>query len=391
MKPRKIKRRPTYRRRNPYRRRSPIWKTLGAVVACVGIVALGVLAGKWLLNRPQTTPDVSTPSSTTSTDSTASTTTTTQTTVTPAPQKSLSGLRAVYLPPSALGDTAAFEQTVTAAKAAGYNGVVLELKDTVGRVYFQAESDTVKKAGSVHATAVSKAQLKALLAVCEEQDMLAVGYLYAFYDRTYRSMDAIIEYYAEGTMTDWLDNAYDKGGKTWLNPYKPGARQYLVGLGKELQEVGFTALIYDGVQFPFQRQLAFFDSSLTNQQKPEIAALQTFVSEAKTALTGMELSFCCAGESATGSNTAIYGSDNPLKFGGDFLSPMLPQSGTQAMLDKIRFRADELGESAPALLPWLNVNGQNANQIKAMLKAVGDGPVVVYAANGSYDFAALKG
>lgn len=391
MKPRKIRRHYSPKRRNPYRHRQNAWKTVGAIVGCIAIVVLGVLAGKLLFDGVK--PPVSdTPSgSTTSSSATGTTTTTqtppTQTIVDATPQ--LSGVKAFYLPHTALNNTEAFKKTLADAKKAGFNGVVLELKDSVGRVYFQTAAKPAKDFGAVAAEAVSKEQLQTLLAVCEEQDMLAVGYLYAFYDRIYRSMDAIIEYYAEGSMTDWLDNAPGKG-KTWLNPYKPAARSYLVGLGEELQELGFTALIYDGVQFPFQRQAAFFDSSLSNQLKPEMAPLQAFVEEAEAVLSGCQLSICCTGAAATGTGTDIYGSDNPLKLGSQYLSPLLPATGAKTQLEKIVFRAEELETDSPALLPWLTVNGLNAKQIQTNIGAVGDLPYVLYNPTGSYDFTALS-
>ncbi len=391
MKPRKIRRHYSPKRRNPYRRRQNAWKTVGAVVGCIAIIALGVLAGKWLFDGVK--PPVSDPpSGSTSSSSSTGTTTTTQTPPTQTPADAtpqLEGVKAFYLPHTALNNTEAFKKTLADAKKAGFNGVVLELKDSVGRVYFQTTAKAAKDFGAVQANAVSKEQLQTLLAACEEQEMLAVGYLYAFYDRTYRSMDAIIEYYAEGSMTDWLDSAPGRG-KTWLNPYKPAARSYLVGLGEELQELGFTALIYDGVQFPFQRQAAFFDNSLSNQLKPEMAPLQAFVEEAEAALSKCQLSICCTGTAATGTGTDIYGSDNPLKLGSRLISPLLPATGTKAQLDKIVFRAEELQADAPALLPWLAIDGLNAKQIQANIGAVGDLPYVLYNPAGNYDFTALS-
>lgn len=414
MRPRKIRRRSGGYRRSSFRHQSQAPKILGLIALFAVIVVAGFFAGKLLFgdNAPEAANPGSTTTTTTTTGSSTqdTTTTTTQAAVTDS-VPTLDTVKAFYLPTSALSNTETLKSTLQDAKKAGFNGVVFDLKDATGNVWFEATSAHVEQAKSVKDGALTKEQLTAVLTLCENEQMLAMPRLYAFLDRTApRALTSARIHYAGDPSMGWLDNSADKGGKPWLNPYSPQAHEYLIGLGTELRDWGFKAVLYDGVQFPHQLWKAGFgDSAYTSQSKLEV--LQTFTKSLTAAMTGCEVSICATGLGTIGENTAVYGG-NPLSFGSEYLSPALypsalgksltvgsetltnltadPGKAVGAAYRLVNDRIKLMTTTAPKLLPWLETSSYSTAQIQAEMDALGDAPFVLYNANGQYDFTNLS-
>ena len=414
MRPRKIRRRSGGYRRSSFRHQSQAPKILGLIALFAVIVVAGFFAGKLLFgdNAPEAANPGSTTTTTTTTGSSTqgTTTTTTQAAVTDS-VPTLDTVKAFYLPTSALSNTETLKSTLQDAKKAGFNGVVFDLKDATGNVWFEATSAHVEQAKSVKDGALTKEQLTAVLTLCENEQMLAMPRLYAFLDRTApRALTSARIHYAGDPSMGWLDNSADKGGKPWLNPYSPQAHEYLIGLGTELRDWGFKAVLYDGVQFPHQLWKAGFgDSAYTSQSKLEV--LQTFTKSLTAAMTGCEVSICATGLGTIGENTAVYGG-NPLSFGSEYLSPALypsalgksltigsetltnltadPGKAVGAAYRLVNDRIKLMTTTAPKLLPWLETSSYSTAQIQAEMDALGDAPFVLYNANGRYDFTNLS-
>ncbi len=415
MKPRKIRRRSGGYRRSSFRHKSQAPKILGLIALFAVIVVAGFFVGKLLFDGKA--PETVNPGSTTTTTSTTgssstqgTTTTTTQAAVTDS-VPSLDTVKAFYLPTSALSNTEALKSTLQAAKKAGFNGVVFDLKDATGNVWFEATSAHVAQAKSVQDGALTKEQLTAVLTLCANEQMLAIPRLYAFLDRVApRSLTSARIHYAGDPSMGWLDNSAESGGKPWLNPYSPQAHEYLIGLGTELRDWGFKAVLYDGVQFPHQLWKAGFgDSAYTSQSKLEV--LQTFTKSLTTAMAGCEVSVCATGLGTIGESTAVYGG-NPLSFGSEYLSPALypsalgksltvgsetltnltadPGKAVGAAYRLVNDRIKLMTGTAPKLLPWLETASYSTAQIQAEISALENAPFVLFNANGQYDFSNLS-
>ncbi len=416
MKPRKIRRRSGGYRRSSFRHESQAPKILGLIALFAVIVVAGFFAGKLLFgdNAPDKTDPGQTTTTTTTTgsSSTEGTTTTTTTQATTANgMPTMNSVKAFYLPTSALSNTETLKTTLQAAKKAGFTGVVFDLKDATGGVWFEATGAHVAQAKSVKDGALTKEQLTAVLTLCENEQMLAMPRLYAFLDRTApRALTSARIHYAGDPSMGWLDNSAESGGKPWLNPYSPQAHEYLIGLGTTLRDWGFKAVIYDGVQFPSQLWKAGFgDSAYTSQSKLEV--LQTFTKSLTAAMTGCEVSICATGLGTIGESTAVYGG-NPLSFGSAYLSPALypsalgksltvgsetltnltadPGKAVGAAYRLVNDRIKLMTTDAPKLLPWLETGAYSTAQIQAEMDALGDAPFVLYNQNGRYDFTNLS-
>ncbi|MBQ3134141.1 MAG: hypothetical protein IJC17_07740 [Clostridia bacterium] len=414
MKPRKIRRRSTGYRRSAFRRRTPILKIVGTVAALAVVVTAGFFAGKLLFG--DSTPEVNgpTPSSTTTTTTVPSGSSSATTTTAPQTNGalSLSSVKAVVLSTDALKNTETLKTTLQAAKKAGFTGIVFDMKDAKGNVWFAADGALAKEAQAVVEKPLTETEFKAVLALCQTEKMLAIPRMYGFLDATASKKLVSARIAISGSPTiDWLDDYAENGGKPWLNPYSPQAHSYLIELAKQLHEWGCTAMIFDGVQFPnrLDSLADFGKSAYTSMSKLEV--LQTFVKSLTDALAGCEISVCANGAATIGENTAAYGG-NPLSFGSRYVSPLLyPETlgssltvGTQTVTDPtgqpaaavaaayrlVNDRVKLLNNAAPKLLPWLTADGATAAQVKEEIAALGGAPFVLYTENGTYDFTALQ-
>lgn len=379
-----------FRRRNTGR-----LKAVLTVLVCVALVGAGVLLAKLVSGAPEQ-PD-KTEQTTTSTVST--TTATTTVTTTAPPDSTVTDRRSLYVTTAQLRDTAALETLLTAAAAKGYNGVVFDLKDADGVVWYTAETELAVKAGAVSAEALTKEELKALAELCRAQKMEPIPRVFAFRDKTapFKLTDARVKLAGNGNIT-WLDRKKSEGGKPWLNPCSEVAWDYVLGLCAELKELGFTEQILDGVQFPEKDSRSDYgDGPLAQKEKHEVLA--AFAEEAQKTL-GDGLLIAVSGTAALGSDTAGY-HGNPLSFGMTAVAPRLTATELTGTLtfdgETVDAAADPAGavrlalqqmasysrimELSVTVVPWVD----SPAAVK-VAKAQKHASYILYNETGTYDF-----
>ncbi len=138
------------------------------------------------------------------------------------------------------------QQTAAQLAEQGIKYAMITLKDSNGAVAYSSEVPTA--AGSLSATPFDA---KAAAAAMKEKGIVPVAEIWAYRDplASYTDRGMAIGYGAEGGML-WLDNAADAGGKPWLNPYSPAARQYVQDLALEAISLGYEQVVFSGLQFP---------------------------------------------------------------------------------------------------------------------------------------------
>lgn len=403
------------------KKRHPVLKAAGYVLLGALVVTAGFFTAKYMMEnaRPSVSDDSSLTGETTPTAGGETTPETTAPVTTTAPERvDVDGsLRAFVLPASELKDIAALETRLDAAKEAGLNAVLFDLKDENGVLHYRSETDLAVQAGTAGDDALTLDQLKTALRRLSDKGFAAIPRLFAFKDP--KAPFALAS--AKVTLADypgytWLDNSKEKGGKPWLNPYSPDAHRYVIDLAKELADAGFEAVMLDGVQFPNQTSQAYYGNSELTSLTP-LAVLQKFVEDLRAAVGAhCRVMQTMPGLSAFGDGTEPYGG-NPVTFGAATVSPVLMPStlGTRLTTaedalddpeanpyDAVRLAAGQIklrlelipSDSRPTMMPWLQVNGYSASdvrrQIDAATEALGeDASYILYAADGQYDFAAL--
>ena len=379
-------------RRSVFRKRSPLPRIIGGIVATVAVVALGFFGAKWVNEHP-ITPSTDTSAPTVSAPATSAPTDTTPTNpTTPDTPAAADTVRGFYLPFSALTGND-LTTTLNAAKQAGFNAVLFDLKDAEGNLYYRFTSAGAVQVNSFTANALTAEQLKSLFSTIRGAGLIPIPRLYAFQDNLGAKAlaDARISHKNNSGWV-WYDGNPQSGGKAWLNPYADAAHSYIIGLATELKGAGAAAVMLDGVQFPRQTSSASFGSS-TNTALKQDEVLALFTDKVRKALgEDCPLLLTCTAESALGTATQVYGG-NPLTFGATMASPVLSYSADiQESVKKMILRTQVL-EKKPTVTPMLRTDGLAAAQVTEAVGSIvtaGTNHFILYAADGRYDFAAYN-
>lgn len=406
-----------HRNRRVFRNRSPLPRILLWAVGAVAVIAIGFFGAKYFNEHPvdaapESAPNESQVSSLPEADGTESNgTPSTDAT----PSLSIEQVRAFYLPFKAIKDTEALTATLTKAAEAGFTGVVFDLKDENGTLYFRSEAARAQQVNSFAADALSDGDTKALFAAIRKAGLMPIPRLYAFKDNSAaRALAGARIAHQSDPSWVWYDAAPANGGKAWLNPYADEAHLYIIELSTELRDAGAAAILLDGVQFPAQTSSASFGSSANvNMGRDEI--LTAFITKARTLLgEDCPVMLSCTADSALGSKTTVYG-NNPLTFAPTMAAPALLTGEMKSTLtvgnETIQNTPDNLGatvqalvnqmalrikvmaaDKQPTLTPWLQAYDYTPAQIKAAMDgcvAGGADSFILYDPNGNYDFAVL--
>lgn len=167
-----------------------------------------------------------------------------------------------------LADTAALDPLLEQAAAAGFNGVVFDLKDDKGCLHY---ASAVEQGAAVLRTQASRLAadqvlpMETLLAAAahlREKGFEPVPRLYAFKDQVAPYALANVKIGVEGSPASvWHDANPSKGGVPWMNPCSTDAHRYMSALAGELKTAGFSLVLLDGVQFPDREYSADYGSS----------------------------------------------------------------------------------------------------------------------------------
>ncbi|MBP5303553.1 MAG: hypothetical protein J6Z00_01490, partial [Clostridia bacterium] len=304
------------------------------------------------------------------------------------------------------------EKQIDEASKAGFTGVLFEIKDADGILYYSTSSATAKKNEAIASTAISKEDFKDFLNYCEKQSITCIPRMNCFKDKTaaYKMASARVLLQGEPKYI-WLDNTAANGGKPWLNPYSPDAQSYLQDFIKELHDLGCKAICLDTVQFPEVTYLASYGNTKFSSLSM-LDVLSKFVTDSQKLAGDCQLIVSAAGLSTFSDSTAIYGG-NPLNFGAKIIAPELYPSyfgkkrktgndvlyspGSQSdvaverSLSQITLRVKLMDKKKqPAVLPFIQgffySNTQSAAEIKAATKKNPSAGFILYTYDGIYDF-----
>ena len=148
-------------------------------------------------------------------------------------------LRAAELPLSAVQDGTAQDQL----EQAGADALILEMKDSQGDLAWQS-GESLAALVTTGGEAVNAA-----LEEWNRGDVYTIARVCAFRDNTvpYQNNSVALK----ASYGNWRDEL----GLRWLNPDSEKARSYLIGLCRELAQMGFDEIMLDQCWFPTQGKL----------------------------------------------------------------------------------------------------------------------------------------
>ena len=157
--------------------------------------------------------------------------------------------------------------------SAGYTAVAVTMKDSAGKIYFDAASAV---SGAVDPS-ISQEQLEQITG----SDLHTIARLSCFHDS--RAANADVEGMGLKNTGGYI--FYDGNNSQWLDPGKPAARQYLCGLARELAELGFDEILLTDVTYPTVGKLDKIDYGETMKAEN----LAVFLDEMRTAVADYDV------------------------------------------------------------------------------------------------------
>lgn len=138
------------------------------------------------------------------------------------------------------------QQTAQQLAQQGAKYAMITLKAPDGTVGYASAVPTAS--GSLSATPFDA---KAIADAMKAEGIVPVAEIWAYRDpaAAYTDRSMAIGYGTREGML-WLDNSAQAGGKPWLNPYSPIARQYIQDLALEAVSLGYEQIVFSGLHFP---------------------------------------------------------------------------------------------------------------------------------------------
>lgn len=163
------------------------------------------------------------------------------------PAKENKALKALYLPADMLLSEKNMEAAVASVKDSEINAFMLDIKDSTGTVLFASKNPKAVQWGAVAENALD---LQAIATHLRDHNIDMIVRMSAFRDPLAARSDRETAIRYRDTEWLWLDNAEDAGGKPWLNPYAPDARQYITDLAMEAVQLGAKMVVLDDLHYP---------------------------------------------------------------------------------------------------------------------------------------------
>lgn len=257
---------------------------------------------------------------------------------------SQSAIQAVFLPESALGDSQALDTFLSGLDFSSCNTVVIQLKSSTGALAYASEVPLAATCGAISSSAVSLQQLEETVSAIADAGFTPAAYLYTLEDdlASHASYNTSYLYNDQAGVT-WLDQAADKGGRSWLNPYMDAAVTYLQDLTSEISKAGFSLIFADGIQYPSTKYPAEMGYGPNKASMTLTEALQNVLDtmQQEAVKNGSEVIPVFVGECYVGENENYYnGSPDTLQT--DMAAPVLTSDRETEILDAIQLDKEKL-------------------------------------------------
>ena len=193
--------------------------------------------------------------------------TTPEPTPTPEPEEDFRG---ILLPNSALYDGTAAQQV----EAAGATAALFDMKADDGSLGYISG---LALAIQAEASAADPA-LNAAIQLLNGGEVYTVARVSCFRDNLVPRSDMSLAIHTNA------GNWRDSGDTRWLSPANESARQYVVGVCRELAALGFDEILLDNWAFPTDGELGWIKADANYPADGRTAALEVFLEEVRAGL-----------------------------------------------------------------------------------------------------------
>lgn len=146
-----------------------------------------------------------------------------------------------------LKDLDSVEAEASRLAAAGYQEMVLPMKETGGMLHYYSSNEKAAGCGATNPEMLTPREIRN---AAGRYHMNCAAILSTLEDRVYPNTYMDGSYTFKEGAVRWLDNKPENDGKPWLSPFTDAAKGYLVSLADELNNAGFSRILCTDTKFP---------------------------------------------------------------------------------------------------------------------------------------------
>ncbi len=176
--------------------------------------------------------------------------------------------RALYAPSAVFEAPGRLDAMLELIDVTEANAMVIDVKETDGRLYYATDLPEAVEAGSVREAPIF--DLEELLPMLEERGIYTIARMVVMKDNTTAEARPELAVMNTATGEPWRDNI----GGAWLDPSAPGVAEYIAAIAGDLASKGFDEVQLDYIRFYSDGPYDVADTNLPNTQSFRLPAIQ---------------------------------------------------------------------------------------------------------------------
>lgn len=162
------------------------------------------------------------------------------------PEQTAAEIPLMYvLPQDVVYDAQSLKNAAAAAKNAGYSGIAVTAKDSVGNILYKSEIAGIRDGATVTGTLSAKEMCR----IIEAEGLVPAARFSTLLDRSNPNYIAGGYMISDGSGS-WLDAAPANGGKRWFSPFGSATAEFMKDIAEELATAGFKYIIAADTMYP---------------------------------------------------------------------------------------------------------------------------------------------
>ena len=176
--------------------------------------------------------------------------------------------RALYAPAAIFEAPGRLDEMLELIERTEVNAMVIDVKETDGRLYYATDLPEAVEAGSVREAPIF--DLEELLPMLKERGIYTIARMVVMKDNTTAAARPELAVMNTATGEPWRDNI----GGAWLDPSAPGVAEYIAAIAGDLAAKGFDEVQLDYIRFYSDGPYDVADTNLPNTQSFRLPAIQ---------------------------------------------------------------------------------------------------------------------
>ncbi len=176
--------------------------------------------------------------------------------------------RALYAPSAVFEAPGRLEEMLAQLDRTEANALVIDVKETDGRLYYATDLETAAEVGAIRETPVF--DLAEILPMLKERGIYTIARMVVMKDNTSATARPELAVRNSATGEPWRDNI----GGAWLDPSAPGVAEYVASIAGDLADKGFDEVQLDYIRFYSDGPYDVADTNLPNTQSFRLPAIQ---------------------------------------------------------------------------------------------------------------------